>query len=176
MSKNDKPETKVVSEGRMSAEHFGVVNTPVYRASTILYPDLKALKAKASLTPMAGAARPAPQSLEDAISRTGRRGQDRCWCRRACRPLRLAILSVCGAGDHFWWRTAVYEPTRISATRTLMRFGVETSYYAPGADIAPCLKPNTRAVFCESPGSLTFEVQDIAAVATRPRMRMAPPC
>ena len=48
---------------------------------------------------------------------------------------------------------------------TLKRLGVETSYYAPNADIAPLLKPNTKAVFCESPGSLTFEIQDIPAIA-----------
>ena len=58
-----------------------------------------------------------------------------------------------------------YEPTRDFCDKLLKRFGVETSYYPPTADIAPYLKPNTKAVFCESPGSLTFEVQDIPAIA-----------
>jgi cystathionine beta-lyase len=57
-----------------------------------------------------------------------------------------------------------YEPTRILCDRTLRRLGIETSYYAPGDDITPHLRPNTKAVFCESPGSLTFEVQDIPAI------------
>jgi cystathionine beta-lyase len=60
-----------------------------------------------------------------------------------------------------------YEPTRIFCDRTLKRFGVETTYYDPsvGGGIAGLMRPNTRAVFCESPGSLTFEVQDVPAIA-----------
>jgi cystathionine beta-lyase len=60
---------------------------------------------------------------------------------------------------------SVYGPTRHFCDTTLKRLGVETSYYPPTADIAPLLKSNTRAVFCESPGSLTFEIQDIPAIA-----------
>jgi cystathionine beta-lyase len=59
---------------------------------------------------------------------------------------------------------SAYEPTKTFCERTLRRMGVETSYYAPTDDIAPLLRPNTKAVFCESPGSLTFEVQDIPAM------------
>jgi len=58
-----------------------------------------------------------------------------------------------------------YEPTRTLCDRTLKRFGIQTSYYAPDEDITAHLRPNTKAVFCESPGSLTFEVQDIPAIA-----------
>ena len=78
-----------------------------------------------------------------------------------------AILSVVSAGDHLLVADSVYGPTRHFCDTTLKRFGVETSYYPPTADIAPLLKPNTKAVFCESPGSLTFEVQDIPAIAAR---------
>ena len=78
---------------------------------------------------------------------------------------RPAILSVCGAGDHLLVTDSAYGPTRHFCDTTLKRFGVETSYYPPDADIAPLLKPNTKAVFCESPGSLTFEMQDIPAIA-----------
>jgi len=76
-----------------------------------------------------------------------------------------AILSVCGAGDHLLVIDNAYGPTRIFCEKTLKRFGVETSYFAAGDDVAPLLKPNTRAVFCESPGSLTFEMTDIPALA-----------
>ena len=81
-------------------------------------------------------------------------------------PCATAILSVCGAGDHLLVvrQLSMSRPGN-SATRTLKRFGVQTSYYAPNDDIAPLLKPNTKAVFCESPGSLTFEMQDIPAIA-----------
>src|SRR5471032_3604612 len=66
--KADKPETRAVSEGRMSAEHFGAVNTPVYRASTILYPDLAALKANTQPYTYGRRGTPTTKSFEDAIS------------------------------------------------------------------------------------------------------------
>src|SRR6202012_3314310 len=68
-----------------------------------------------------------------------------------------------------------YDPTRNFCDKTLKRFGVETTYYDPliGGGIASLMKPNTRAVFCESPGSLTFEVQDIPAIAKEAHARGA---
>ena len=160
----DKPETRVVSEGRMSAEHFGVINTPVYRASTILYPDLKALNANSQPYTYGRRGTPSTQSFEDAISSL--EGAARTVSvTSGVQAIALAILSVCGAGDHVLMVDSCYEPTRTLCERTLKRFGIETSYYAPDDDITAHLKPNTKAVFCESPGSLTFEVQDIAAIA-----------
>jgi cystathionine beta-lyase len=161
---DDKPDTKVVSEGRMSAEHFGVINTPVYRASTILYPDLKALEANSQPYTYGRRGTPSTQSFEDAISSL--EGAARTVSvTSGVQAVALAILSVCGTGDHILVVDSCYEPTRTLCERTLKRFGIETSYYAPGDDIAPHLKPNTKAVFCESPGSLTFEIQDVAAIA-----------
>ncbi len=161
---DDKPETRLASEGRMSAEHFGVINTPVYRASTILYPDLKALMANSQPYTYGRRGTPSTESFEDAISSL--EGAARTVSvTSGVQAIALAILSVCGAGDHILLVDSCYEPTRTLCERTLKRFGIETSYYAPGDDITAHLKPNTKAVFCESPGSLTFEVQDIAAVA-----------
>ena len=163
MDKKDKPETLAVSAGRMSDEHFGVVNTPVYRASTILYPDLATLKANRQPYSYGRRGTPTTRSFEEAI----------CAMEGAARTVTvpsglnanaLAILSVCGAGDHLLMVDSAYEPTKTFCETTLKRMGVETSYYAPTDDIAPLLKPNTKAVFCESPGSLTFEVQDIPAI------------
>jgi len=163
MSK-DKPETRAVSEGRMSAEHFGAVNTPVYRASTILYPDMAAIKANRQPYTYGRRGTPSTQSFDDAISAL--EGAARTVSvTSGVQAIGLAILSVCGAGDHLLMVDSCYEPSRILCDRTLKRFGIETSYYAPGDDIDPHLRPNTRAVFCEAPGSLTFEMQDIAAIA-----------
>ena len=160
----DKPDTRVVSEGRMSAEHFGVINTPVYRASTILFPDLEALKANSQPYTYGRRGTPSTQSFEEAISSL--EGAVRTVSvTSGVQAIALAILSVCGAGDHILVVDSCYEPTRTLCQRTLKRFGIQTSYYAPGDDIGGHLQPNTKAVFCESPGSLTFEVQDIAAVA-----------
>ena len=83
---------------------------------------------------------------------------------------------MCGAGDHILVVDSCYEPTRTLCERTLKRFGIETSYYAPGDDIAPYLKPNTKAVFCESPGLAHLRGAGYPGHRARPRMRTAPPC
>jgi len=160
----DKPETKIIAEGRMSDSHFGAVNTPVYRASTILYPDLAAIKANTQPYTYGRRGTPSTQSFEDAISSL--EGAARTVSvTSGIQAIGLAILSVCSAGDHLLMVDSCYEPTRTLCDRTLKRFGVQTTYYAPDDDITAHLKPNTKAVFCESPGSLTFEMQDIAAIA-----------
>jgi cystathionine beta-lyase len=163
MNDGDKPETLATSLGRMSDAHFGAVNTPVYRASTILYPDLGALKANKQPYTYGRRGTPTTRSFEDAVA--GLEGAAQVSvCTSGIQAIGLAILSVCGAGDHILVVDSCYEPTRILCDRTLKRLGIETSYYPPTDDITPYLKPNTKAVFCESPGSLTFEVQDIPAI------------
>jgi cystathionine beta-lyase len=86
-----------------------------------------------------------------------------------------ALLAVCGAGDHILVADSVYHPNRHFCDTVLKRMGVETSYYDPliGADIAGLIKPNTKAVFTESPGSLTFEMQDLPAIAKAAHARGA---
>ncbi len=160
----DKPDTIAVAAGRMSEAHFGAVNTPVYRASTILYPDLATLKANAQPYTYGRRGTPSSRSFEEAICALegGARTMVVPSGLNACA---VAIMAVCGAGDHLLVTDTVYEPTRKFCDSVLARFGVETEYYAPDQDIAPLLRPNTKAVFCESPGSLTFEVQDIPAIA-----------
>ena len=163
MTDKDKPETMAVSVGRMSEAHFGVVNTPVYRASTILYPTIAAVKANTQPYTYGRRGTPTTRSFEEAVSAL--EGAARTvTVPSGLNANALAILSVCGAGDHLLMVDSAYEPSKIFCERTLKRFGVETSYYAPTDDIAPLLRPNTKAVFCESPGSLTFEVQDIPAI------------
>jgi cystathionine beta-lyase len=158
-----RPETRIVSEGRMSDEHFGAVNTPVYRASTILYPDMAAIKANTQRYTYGRRGTPSTESFEQAISSL--EGAARTVSvTSGVQAIGLAILSVCSAGDHLLMVDSCYEPTRTLCDRTLRRFGIETSYYPPGDGIADYLRPNTKAVFCESPGSLTFEVQDIPAI------------
>jgi len=154
MSK-DKPETKVVSAGRMSKDHFGAVNTPVYRASTILFPDLASMAPGKQLYTYGRRGTPGSKSLEDAIAEL-EGGAQVVLTPSGLNAVTTAILSVVGSGDHILVTDSVYGPTRHFCDTTLKRLGVETSYYPPTADIAPLLKPNTRAVFCESPGSLTF--------------------
>ncbi len=163
----EKKDTILTSAGRESAAHFGAVNTPVYRASTILYPDVAALDARAMAFGYGRRGNPTVRSFEDAI------GALEGASRVALVPSGLsaatsALTAVLSAGDHLLMVDSCYGPTRSFCDNVLKRFGIETTYYDPliGAGVAALFKPNTRAVFCESPGSLTFEVQDVPAIAT----------
>lgn len=163
---NLRKETRAVHAGRMSVEHFGVVNTPVYRASTILYRDLATLESGDVPYFYGRRGTPSSRSLEEAITAL-EGGARTVICSSGLSAIALAILSVCGAGDHLLMVDSCYAPTRIACDRTLARYGIETTYYDPcvGAGVEALFRPNTKAVFCESPGSLTFEVQEVPAIA-----------
>jgi cystathionine beta-lyase len=167
-------ETIATHAGRMSAEHFGVVNTPVYRASTILYRDLASLEAGNAPYIYGRRGTPSSQSFEDAVNAL-EGGAKSFVCPSGLGAIAFALQTVCNAGDHLLMVDSCYGPTRLFCDRTLKRFGIETTYYDPlvGAGIEKLFKPNTRAVFCESPGSLTFEVQDIPAIAAVAHARAA---
>jgi cystathionine beta-lyase len=160
----DKPETIAISAGRMSEEHFGVVNTPVYRASTFLFPDLKTLESRSAAYAYGRRGTPSSRSLESALCAL-EGGARTVLVPSGLNACTTAIQSVVAQGDHLLMVDSCYEPTRDFCDKILTRFGVETTYYPPTAEITPYLKPNTKVVFCESPGSLTFEVQDIPAIA-----------
>lgn len=164
--KPEKPETIVAHAGRMSREHFGAVNTPVYRASTILQPSLETLETGNAPYVYGRRGTPSSKSLEAAINELEGAAQT-VLVPSGLGAITLALLSVCSAGDHVLVTDSAYGPTRIFCDRLLTRYGIETSYYEPtiGAGIAVLMRPNTRVVFCEAPGSLTFEMQDIPAIA-----------
>jgi cystathionine beta-lyase len=160
-------DTIAVHAGRMSREHFGVVNTPVYRASTILYDNFAALDAADAPYIYGRLGTPSSKSLEEAV---GALEGAPCTvlCPSGLNAITTAVLSVCGAGGHLLMTDSCYEPTRKFCDRTLRGFGIETTYYDPliGSRIGELFRPDTLAVFCESPGSLTFEVQDVPAIAS----------
>lgn len=162
----DRPETRLTSAGRRSKEHFGVVNTPVYRASTILYPDVASLEARDRPYTYGRNGTPTVESLEEVI--TALEGAAKTvLVPSGLNAVATALLAVCTAGDHVLMTDSCYAPSRAFCDKTLRRFGIETTYYDPliGSGIASLFRPNTKAVFCESPGSLTFEVQDVPAIA-----------
>ncbi|MEJ1969953.1 MAG: cystathionine beta-lyase [Rhizomicrobium sp.] len=115
---------------------------------------------------MAGAGNPTVRSLEDAIC-TLEGGTRTVLLPSGLNAAASAMMAVLSAGDHLLMADSCYAPTRVFCDKILRRFGVETTYYDPlvGTGIAALLRPNTKAVFCESPGSLTFEVQDVPAIA-----------
>ena len=104
----------------MSVEHFGVVNTPVYRASTILYRDLATLESGDVPYFYGRRGTPSSRSLEEAITAL-EGGARTVICSSGLSAIALAILSVCGAGDHLLMVDSCYAPTRIACDRTLAR-------------------------------------------------------
>ncbi len=159
-------DTLAVHAGRMSREHFGVVNTPVYRASTILYPDLATLESRDVPYTYGLHGTPTSCSLEEAVTELEGGARTKV-VPSGLAAITFAILAVCRAGDHLLMVDSCYGPSRTFCDKMLARLGIETTYYDPGlgGEIAGLFRPNTRAVFCESPGSLTFEVQDVPAIA-----------
>ncbi|MDE2135026.1 MAG: cystathionine beta-lyase [Alphaproteobacteria bacterium] len=158
----------------MSAAHFGSVNTPVYRTSTILQPDVASLKSHNTTYVYGRRGTPTTRSFEDAVSAL--EGAARTVSLPSgLSAITVAIMSVCRAGDHLLMVDSCYGPTRLFCDGVLKRFGVETTYYDPliGDGVAALFRPNTRAVYCESPGSLTFEVQDVPVIAAAAHARNA---
>jgi cystathionine beta-lyase len=165
-----KPETEVVHLGREPAKHLGAVNTPVYRASTIVFPTLDDLEASAAGT-HAGIGYglhglPTVTDLQSAVAELegGARGFA---VPSGLAATTLPLLALTKAGDRVLITDSVYGPTRRFAMNTLQRYGVEVAFYDPlaGAAIEQAMTPNTRVVFVESPGSLSFDVQDVPAIA-----------
>ena len=160
--------TRLVSGGRHPFAHHGFVNPPVYHASTVLYPTAEDYLAHRGRYQYGRRGTPTSEALADALA--GLEG-DRC-AGVALLPSGLAaasfaLLSVLKAGDHVLVTDSVYLPTRNFCDRVLTRSGITTSYYDPliGGQIASLIEPATRAVYVESPGSLSFDMQDVPAIA-----------
>lgn len=166
------PATEVVHSGRAPFDHHGFVNVPVYRGSTVLYPTLDALEAKTQPYSYGRRGTPTVRALEEAITRL-EGGADTKLAASGYQAVTTALLAFAKAGDHILMVDAVYQPTRQFCDYLLKRLGVETEYYDPlaGAGIATLIRPNTRLVYIESPGSQTFEMQDIPAIAAAAHAR-----
>jgi cysteine-S-conjugate beta-lyase len=176
-----KKDTKVVRGGLNKKRNAGVVNTPVVRASTVIFENVAAMReatdrAKAFDKSLYYGRRGTPThwTLQEAITDLAG-GADTVLAPSGLGACTLAILGCVKAGDHVLVTDSVYDPTRYFCAGLLKNFGIEVDYYDPtiGAGIASLLKPNTTLVFCESPGSLTFEVQDIPAIAATAHARGA---
>lgn len=158
--------TKLVHSGRHPHENFGVVNPPVYHASTILYKDKDSFDNYNRLPTTYGRhGTPGTFALSDALADL--EGADHCLLTPSgLAAITVSLLSFLEAGDHVLAADTVYDPTRSVCNSLLTRYGIETTYYDPllGADIARLVQDNTRVVFMESPGSRTFEMQDVPAI------------
>ena len=174
-SSSKRPETRIVTAGRSPFEHHGLVNPPVYHASTILHRTVEALENRGQAYTYGRRLTPTIAALENAICEL-EGGAGTVLCPSGLQACTLAILSLVASGDHLLVTDSVYGPTRNFCDKTLARFGVSTTYFDPhaGAGIEKLFRPNTRAIFSESPGSLTFEVQDIPAITKAARDRNIP--
>lgn len=166
-------ETTIVHSGRHPEEHQGAVNPPVFHASTILSRTVEEYRRKrkdwlqeAPGTYYGRYGTPTIEALQEAIAALegGHRSVVYPSGLAACAGALLAYLA---AGDHLLMADCVYGPTRNFARGVLARFGVSTTFFDPlaGRGIEALIRPETRAVYLESPGSLTFEVQDVPAIA-----------
>jgi len=161
-------DTRLVVGGRDPSAYHGFVNPPVYHASTVLYPSADDLIAHRARYQYGRRGTPTSEALEDAV-----RAIEGPGCAGvALLPSGLcaistALVAALGSGDHLLVTDSAYRPTRTFCDGVLTRLGVETTYYDPliGAGIARLCKPTTRAVFLEAPGSQSFEMQDIPAIA-----------
>ncbi|MEY3553067.1 MAG: hypothetical protein RL735_1415 [Pseudomonadota bacterium] len=158
--------TQIVMAGRTPEDQFGFVNTPIYRGSTVLYPDYETLKHRSQRFTYGTKGTPTTQALENAWSEiAGAAGT--VLAPSGLAAMTLALMTALKAGDHLLVTDSAYLPTRHFCNTVLARMGVETSYYDPtiGAGLKNLLKPNTTAVLVEAPGSQSFEMQDIPAIA-----------
>ena len=163
-----KPETRLITAGRDPQSQFGFVNPPVYHASTVLYPTAEDQVAHRSRYQYGRRGTPTTEALEAALrDMEGDNCAGVVLLPSGLAAISTALLAVAGSGDHVLITDSVCRPTRNFCEGLFKRMGVETTYYDPliGADIAKLFKPNTRVVFVEAPGSQSFEMQDIPAIA-----------
>jgi cysteine-S-conjugate beta-lyase len=163
-------DTRLAHMGRAPAEHAGMVNVPVYRGSTILSETLEEWESKKGRNnPLASYGRfgsPLTRSLEAAICEL-EGGYRSILFPSGLSACTHALLGLLKSGDHLLLSDSVYGPTRIFADQVLQRLQIEVEYFNPTdiADLASKVKANTGVVYVESPGSMTFEIQDIPALA-----------
>lgn len=182
MSKDRKPLTHLAQAGRkpewtgMPGQPGAIVNPPVWRASTILYDDVAHLRRAASSSTherlfYGRKGTPTAWSLADALTEMEPGAEGTMLFPSGVAAIACALLSVLKPGDHLLMVDSAYDPTRNFCDKMLKSYGIETTYYDPlkSVSIHHFIHEKTRAIFLESPGSLTFEVQDVPAITALAR-------
>ena len=163
-----KRETALVTSGRDTQAQKGFVNPPVVHGSTVLYPTAEDLHAHRGEFQYGRHGTPTTRALQDALmALEGPNCAGVGLAPSGLAAISTTLLAVLKAGDHLLVCDNAYRPTRNFCNGLLARYGVGTTYYDPsiGAGIAGLFKPNTRAVVTEAPGSQSFEMPDIPAIA-----------
>jgi cysteine-S-conjugate beta-lyase len=171
-------ETRLVHAGRAPEGHEGAVSPPIYRASTILYPTMAAYEKRNERVYTSYGygihGTPTTIALAEALAELSG-GARTLLLSSGLSAVTQALTANLRRDDHLLIADTVYGPTRVFCTEVLRRYGVEVTFYDPlvGAGIAGLMRPSTRVVYLESPGSQTFEVQDVPAIAAAARARGA---
>ena len=158
--------TRLTHSGNDPHDYHGFVNPPVVRASTVLFPDAATIENLNQKYRYGTHATPTTDALTGAVDELeGSAGT--IIVPSGLMAVTVPLLAFLEAGDHVLVVDSVYFPTRRFCNTMLNKLGVEVTYYDPliGAGIAALMKPNTKVVFTESPGSNTMEIQDIPAIA-----------
>ena len=159
--------TRLAHNGNDPRNFHGFVNPPVVHASTVLFPDAATMAARAQKYTYGTRGTPTSEALALAIDDLeGSAGT--IVVPSGLAAVTIPLLAFLSAGDHLLVVDSVYSPTRNFCNGMLKRLGVSVDYYDPhaGAGIGSLMKPETKVVFTESPGSNTFEMQDIGAIAS----------
>jgi cystathionine beta-lyase len=173
--------TKLAQQGRKARSNPRTVNLPVARASTVVFDSVAELEAVQRRfdadepVPTYGIVNmPLRVAFEELMVEL-EGGHRAVTLPSGLAAVAIAVLTCVNAGEHILVVDCVYGPARRICSRLLKRYGIEATFFDPlvGAGIAGLMKPNTRAVYLESPGSLTFEVQDFPAIAEVARERGA---
>ncbi len=159
-------DTRLAHAGREPGRYHGFVNPPIYRGSTVLFPSVAALEANDQDYTYGRLGTPTVSALEEALAEL-EGGYRTLLTPSGLSAIAATLLALVAAGDHVLITDSAYRPTRRFCDHVLKRLGVETTYYDPllGASIKALVKKTTRVVFTESPGSQSFEVQDIPGIA-----------
>ncbi|VAV89785.1 Cystathionine beta-lyase [hydrothermal vent metagenome] len=164
--------TKIIHAGRNSPSMEGAVNPPIHRASTILFEQAEDLYSSAPVRHYGTQGMSVHDALRDAICEL-EQAYSVVLTNSGLAACTMPLLAICSAGDHVLLSDNSYGPTRQFCEQHLARFGVTTQYFAPdiGANITRLIRPETKAIFMESPGSLTMELTDIPAITAIARER-----
>ena len=161
-------DTRLVTSGRDTKAQKGFVNPPVFHGSTVLYPTAEDLHAHRGEFTYGRHGTPTTRAFQDTLmTLEGPQSAGVGIVPSGLSAISTTLLSVLKAGDHLLVADNIYRPSRNFCNGMLTRFGIETTYFDPliGAGIEKLFKPNTRAVLVEAPGSQSFEMPDIRAIA-----------
>jgi len=165
-------DTLLITAGRSPEDNHGIVNPPVYHASTVLFPTVAELERSQKERLQNDSVfygrygTPTTFSFQNAVAKLDG-GHRTIALPSGKNAILVSLMAFLKSGDHLLMVDSVYGPTRSLCDGLLARYGVTTTYYDPliGSDISELVRPKTKVIFTESPGSQTFEVQDIQAIS-----------